>query len=568
MATYREPGVEITQVQETVTVNAGISDLKSGIVGPAYKVVDLTDFTYEWLSKTGVEKTLTLTSISGVEDGTVIDESSIIVEFVSRTNEIIPFYPAGSNGATLDVSSLPSIVFQKTGGADDIEDILPLLVSGTPEVLSAYRPKIAYRAQYVNKKVENTIATTEDLLNNTGKASSLNPLGFAANVMYQNSPNEFSVFAISGTEDINYNEARDFLDFSDTYAFAVLTQKKSEILNGYVNWVKDRSLPVNGYPSKLYMNTVTPWYKDASNSASVEQLEDITGIDPTNFLFSVDQIPSSGRGKTAEVTAAGNAQILSKRVSSLHPDMGWISEKRNVLQTNPAYVLATSEVAGGKCVLDESIKLLDGTLYSKGTIINTTVYNNLVDTTKFNKSEVIVLVPVAGYILAVQRAALTSALNPSTPKTGYPVSGINKLSYTENFFGKTNTNVIAGGGTEVMIQPTIGVLPTSRHHLTTDITSTQTKEDNVVHQVDVVTINYKQALRKLAGKYKQDAKYYKLLRATLTAYAESFVLKGYCKKLEVLEVIQDATEPDKVKVTLRITPFYAANYIDVTIFYH
>lgn len=563
MGAYREPGVEITQVQEQVTVSAGIADLMSGIIGPAYKVVELDDFVYPWLEKAGVETYLE-TTISGIEEGVSLDVNSIYVEFVSRTNQVIPFYPNGTNTVTVTGNTI------RFGVSDgDIEDFLTNLdpsVQPTAD-LQPYRPRISYRAQYNNKKQEVVIASSEDLRNSAGKAVTINPLGFAANLMYQNSGKQFSVFAISGVEDASFNEAKDFLEFSDTYAFSVLSQKNTEVLAGYITWAKNRSLPENGYPTKLYISPYTPWYKNGTTSSGTKQLEDIDGISPTNFMFSVDQLNSTAKQKTAQAIASVNSQILEARISSIHPDMGWNLEKRHVLQTNPTYVSNTSGVSGGKCVLAENIKLIDGTQYASGTIITSTIAANLADTAKYNNLYVTVYVPIPGYYYSVQRAAIVSSMNPSDPKTGYPLSGISKVPYSEGFFGKTFTNIIAGGGTEVIIQPSAGVLPSSRHHLTTNMSSTQTKEDNILHQIDVVTKNFKIALQSLTGRYKQEPKYFKLLRATLTAYADRFVQKFYCKKLEILEVKQSETELDKVLVTLRITPYYAANYIDVTIYY-
>ena len=568
MAQYREPSVEITQVQETVTVNAAIADLMSGVIGPAYDVVNLGDFVYPWFNDaTGSPLGITFT-VSGIEADDPIktlEEASIYVEMVSKTNEIIPFtgdidYDSATNELTL------------TGpGPSSIVTILSKFDPSTPASLRGYRPKVAYRALYTDRAKEMFLKTTEDVVTSVGKIAFENPLGFAAGLMLQNNPNEFMVFPVKSNDQAGYTEAMDSLDNSSVYAFAVLNQDKVNILSSFITWITDRSLPENGKPSKLYMSPLTTWY-DASGNTGTDVTGNQLGVTAVGFQqkkfsFIVDQLPRTYKNYTAQNIAASNAQILNRRVTSVNPDLAWILHERHILQTDPTYTALISDVVGAQCVLADTLTLLDGEILHSGTIISSAIFDKLVDVTKYAKTTVRVWAPVAGYHLAVQQAALVSALVPSDPKTQFPVGGIHKISYSEQYFGREYTNVIAGGGTTVIIQPSLSVLPASRHHLTTDTSSTQTREDNIVHQVDIVTINYILTLKKLVGRYKQTPKFFKLLRATLSAYAEQFKLREYVKEIQILEVKQHPTELDKVVVILRLFPYYAVNYIDVTILY-
>lgn len=559
MGAYREPSVNITQVQETLTVNAGITDLMSGIIGPSYDVVELEDFVYGWNTTASGTIPITLSGITVEESGTIkeVDYDSVYVEFVTKTGELIPF--------TGSISGLENIITL----TDSNSDLAGYRGSDITDKLKGIRPKVAYRAQYLDRNKETFISTTQDVQNSIGRAVLENPLGFAAKIMLQNSNAEFMAYPTKLTDGVqDFTQAMDSMENSPTYAFAPLTQDKDNTIPDFVQWVKDRSLPINGHPSKLYVSPKILWYGDNGTELTGQQLDVVSGtLTQTKFSFVIDQLPTSSKRYTAQNIAAMNGQTLEKRVSSIYPDMGWILIERNILQLEPSFVEHISEVDGGKAVLAKTVILTTKEILHAGTIISDTIWDQLVDKTLFVENKVSVWYPVAGYYLAVQQAALVSALRPSEPKTQQPVSGIQKISYSETFFGKTYTNIIAGGGTNVIVQPTLSVLPASRHHMTTDATTTQTREDNVIHQVDVVTINYITALRPLVGRYKQNNRFYKLLRATLTAYAEQFKQKDYVKDIQILEVKQDPNTPDKVLVVLRVLPYYAANYIDVTIYY-
>lgn len=556
MGAYREPSVNITQVQETLTVNAGITDLMSGIIGPSYDVIELDDYIYPWNTTASGTIPITLSGVTVDECGTIkeIDEDSIYVEFVTKTGTLIPF--TGSLSVTDNIATL----------TDSNNDLSGYRGSGT---LEGFRPKVAYRAQFIDRYKETFISTTEDVQNSVGRPVLENPLGFASKIMLQNSNAEFMVYPtkLDGSAQ-DFTSAMDALENSTVYAFAPLTQDKDNTIPDFVQWTKDRSLPENGHPSKLYVSPKIVWYKADGSAATGKQLEVVDGThSQTKFSFVVDQLDTTAKLYTAQNIAAMNGQTLEKRVSSIYPDMGWILVEKNILQLEPGFVAHISDVDGGMAVLARTVILTTKEILHAGTIVNDTIWEQLIDKTLFADNKVSVWYPVSGYYLAVQQAALVSALSPSEPKTQQPVSGIQKISYSETYFGKEYTNIIAGGGTNVIVQPTLSVLPASRHHMTTDATTTQTREDNIVHQVDVVTMNYIMALRPLVGRYKQTNRFYKLLRAILTAYAEQFKQKDYIKDIQILEVKQDPNTPDKVLVVLRVLPFYAANYIDVTIYY-
>lgn len=559
MATYREPGTQIIEVQETVNVTAEVSALTAGIIGPAYQVVDILDSdapVYGWLDTPEVDEAGKATSltfeIKGVDPAATLDSNSLYIEFVSKTGQNIPF----TGTITYSTETKEITVSAETG---TLEDLLPNLKSTTSETLMGYRPKVGFRALYTNKNIEVEITSNEDIRLRCGKNSVVNPLGMAASVMNANNPNRFLSYAITSNDTAGFTAAKDALENSAMYAVAPLSQDKTNVLTPFITWANSRSLPENGRPTKLYISPLTTWYGEDNKALTGNQLGvTVTGKNATNFMFSIDQLTKAAKKITSDNIAAGNAQILNSRVVSVHPDMGWKRVTVHVLQTNPTYVESMSGVDGGSAVLVNNFAGLDA-----GTIVNATIFAKLVAS---GYQSVEVWFPVAGYINAVQQAALVGAMNPSDPKTQVPVSGVDKISYSEDFFGRAYTNIIAGGGTNVIVQAP-GTLPASRHHLTTDMSSIQSREDNILHQVDVVTINFISALKALTGRYKQTPKYYKLLRATLTAFADKFVSKEWVQSVTILEVKQDPNQPDKVLVVLRILPFFAANYIDVTIYY-
>lgn len=577
--TYRPPSVEITQTQVTTSVNAVIADLTSGIIGAAYKVVPQDEVNYDFIeisptgtgigpAGTGIGISLkeTQSELLSANDGLLLDPNSVFVEFVSQVGETIPFTGTLTVVDNTVVLTLPD---GKTAA-----DVFPRALDAQNK---QYRPRISYRAMYTKRNRETLIQTIDDVKQSVGdNLTTINPLGFAASLVLANSPASFMVYPTVSNDSAGFSEALDSLESSDVYSVSVLTQDSVTTLGLVKQWVTSRSLPENSRPTKLYFSPKIVWYVDgvaSSDSQLAVTFDSSYATYNEAFEFPLYKLKKTDKKITAEGIAAAATQCLDRRVTYVHPDMSWVRETRHVAQLKPAYVEAVSEVSGGKAVLAASLTLSDGTVYPAGTIVNTAVYNKLISLNAQGKpllsnfSAVSVYVPVPGYMEATKQAALVSALNPSDPKTGVPTYGTNKIDFSENFFGEEYTNIIAGGGNTVISQITASVLPSSRHHLSTDMTTTESREDNITHQVDCVSINLKIGLRGLVGRWKQNAKYYKILEATLRSYADEFKAKEFAKDVQILEVKQSTVSPDKVLVVTKVLPFYAANYIDLQVQY-
>lgn len=116
------------------------------------------------------------------------------------------------------------------------------------------------------------------------------------------------------------------------------------------------------------------------------------------------------------------------------------------------------------------------------------------------------IVAVPGYYFACAYAGLTQAEKPEQGFTNRDVPGFAKVFFTDKYFNDTQMNIIAEGGTTIVVQHAPNAPLTVRHQLTTDMTSIESREYSVTKNVDYMAKSARITMRPYLGKFNVNAR--------------------------------------------------------------
>lgn len=117
----------------------------------------------------------------------------------------------------------------------------------------------------------------------------------------------------------------------------------------------------------------------------------------------------------------------------------------------------------------------------------------------YNDNEEIVAVP--GYYLACAYAGMTQSERPEQGFTNMSIPGFAKVFYTNSYFTDTQMNIIAEGGTTIIVQHAPNAPLSARHQLTTDMLTVETREYSVTKNVDYMAKSARITFRPYLGRF-------------------------------------------------------------------
>jgi len=172
---------------------------------------------------------------------------------------------------------------------------------------------------------------------------------------------------------------------------------------------------------------------------------------------------------------------------------------------------------------------------------------------------------VAGYYLCAGIVGMVAQQNPSQPLTNFPMTGYVTVSGSNDKFTTAQMDDAAAGGVYWVIQDQSGAPLISRHQLTMDTTSVETRELSIVKAVDSVAKTFRRVLKPLIGRNVINGP----LLSTITTMGAALLLvmvnNGTVAGGTVNTVEQDANNPDKVLLDVTLSVLYPCNYIRVTL---
>lgn len=534
---YVKPGVEIVQEAKTTTPALITPDLEGVLIGngfywqdPSLEQSVVTGITYKGMSVTiplsGINSIFY--NVTGLEDLVVVDLITIsgngignVIHLDYTTN-----YTVSNNSVTL----LTNSSFQN----------------------NVFQVRIGFLARKNSSDYGyKTLSSLADIEETIGQPVSWNPLAFGAKLAMLNSGSAMNIVNVSGMTSNDIENAVDsLLGTRDIYAIAPVTHNVS--IGAMKTHVDTYSLPINKKERIVVMN------------------QSLSGF------WVGEPFSTNNTNKTNTATAIRDANIahLNRRLILTHPDVAYITENRHISTISPAWI-ANSFVRTSPGFASYNLKakfaydtFIANKKYKAGTEITTAIWQELKSAGWGGSSGMVtVKVPVPGYYYPCLVVGQIVGEAPEQPLTNLPTTGLEETYGSADYYNEAQLNILAEGGTYIMVQANPNAPIVSRHQLTTDMTQVSKRELSVVKSLDYVAKFIRKAMVPYIGRYTITPAFLKLINSILISISLYLTREGRISDMKVNSVSVDELSPDTIRVTVDIKVKYPVNYIKVTLLF-
>lgn len=154
---------------------------------------------------------------------------------------------------------------------------------------------------------------------------------------------------------------------------------------------------------------------------------------------------------------------------------------------------------------------------------------------------------------------------PQQSFTNFPMSGYTRVIGSSNYFSERQMNIMAAGGTYIVVQDAQNAPLISRMALTTDLTSVETRTDSITKVVDFVAKFLRRGLKNFIGRFNITQAFLDQLGTVIGGLGGFLVEVGVLVGFNLNNIIQDEDSPDTVLVDVLVDPPYPCNYIRITL---
>lgn len=169
-----------------------------------------------------------------------------------------------------------------------------------------------------------------------------------------------------------------------------------------------------------------------------------------------------------------------------------------------------------------------------------------------------------GYYASACIAGMVASQPPQQGFTNFPITGLTGVSGTEKF-SKRQLNIMAGGGTYVLMQEVQGGAVFSRHQVSTDLTSIETRELSITKVVDFTAKILRQGVRRFIGTNNVNKNLLDTLGTTVHAMLQFLQDAGVLNGSNLNNIAQDKAQPDTVLIDVTLDVPFPCNYIRLTL---
>jgi len=165
-------------------------------------------------------------------------------------------------------------------------------------------------------------------------------------------------------------------------------------------------------------------------------------------------------------------------------------------------------------------------------------------------------------------ACMTGMVASNPPQQGFtnlPSTGFTGVKGSQDSFSTSQLNIMAGGGTYIIVQDAQGGPVTCRHQVTTDLTSTETREFSITKIVDFVAKFMRTGLRNYIGTFNITQPFLDMLSTVIQGQLSFLEEGGVILGGDLNNLIQDKDNPDTVIVDITLDVPYPCNYIRLTL---
>jgi hypothetical protein len=424
-----------------------------------------------------------------------------------------------------------------------------------------------------------------------------NPLGLAAFLMMINAPtfevkllgvDEVTAAAPMGTGPA-YARAASLLEAEEVYALAPLTQ--DEVIHSlWVTHATVMSEPEQGGERIVFFNKKMPTRKNPTVALSGTQ---------GNSTTTVNQMLLDGNPAPGLVAAGVNSSLPIPESAEVYLEFEVGGELRRYSVSSITGAMVNLRTSFSSTVNSEgfysttgltevvvnasySLKVRGASLTVPGSnpprpdysLLSTTVsdanagygnrraYSVFPDTVKTIISGIEKSIP--GYYACACIAGMVAAKPPQQGFTNYPMTGLTGVAGTEKF-SKKQLNVIAGGGTYILAQDASDGPVFSRHQLSTDTSSIETRELSITKVVDFTAKFLRLSIRKFIGSNNINDGLMDALGTTISAVLKFLESSGVLSGANLNNIVQDSVNKDTVLIDVTLDVPYPCNYIRLTL---
>jgi hypothetical protein len=440
----------------------------------------------------------------------------------------------------------------------------------------------SYQAQRTDLSLNGLvdIGDQEDIESLLGVIHPDNPLALMADMVTRSGLTDgnrvFFALATDGDTVSDYNAALDALTTEDVY-FVVPATDNPTVISAFKAHVDAQSQPENKHERVLIASTALPTYDHIIPSTDEGVIPQGTVSAITTNRISTDS-PNTidwGRvrpGMVVKVLSSGSptaSVIEEQRIKDVNASLGYaetLADFSASLQGSSVYfridTYPRTKSEQAEAWRDEAKGYADKRMMLIRPDRFQVTYTDKTGTRPTDRTVVL-----SGCYAAAAFAGLCSSLAPQKPLTNVPVPGLGRVIGATDYFTPDQLNTIAEGGNNILVQSTANASPYSRHQMSTDVSSLETREWSITKAVDYAAKFFRGSLRPYIGKHNIT----KELLAQLRGISEAILraLKGQGVMLErtkLEKLYQDPDQPDGVIVEVALDVPYPCNRIVVKLY--
>lgn len=439
------------------------------------------------------------------------------------------------------------------------------------------------------------LSDTTTLSSVLGPITSANPLGLGMFFAMLNAPG--NVVAGLGVDDappqahegtlLAYSKVAGFIESEEVYAIAPLTHDETvaQMFKAHVEFMSgpeqkgERILIFNPLaPLRAVDDTIASGLSGSSTATPNEFVCDVNpvsglvsrGLDPNNLTVDNDVVLKTtvdGEPRNYNVASA-NGVVLELRTTfgaGQNVDGFYSTTPLNVAVVNAEWSLAVRGdelVIPGSTIPDKN-RIADTVAAKASAYKDRRLYYVFPDKVKATIGGLEEL--IEGYYACAAVAGLIGAQPPQQGFTNFPMTGFTGVVGSNDFFSNKQLNVMAGGGTYILVQDAQGAPIISRHQLSTNLTSIETRELSITKIVDFTAKFLRTGLRNFIGTFNITTPFLDTLSTVIQGMLNFLTEAGVLLGADLNNLIQSKDAPDTVLVDVTLDVPFPCNYIRLTL---
>jgi len=433
---------------------------------------------------------------------------------------------------------------------------VPVMIKAVSKSLFEAKVYCGYKALRQDVTGFLAMASVDEIETKLGSIIPENPLAYGAMIALANTTTSIYTIGVPTADTTGYTAAKDVLEnIADAYSIVPLTQDIG-IQGIFKGHAATMSSPDKSKWRIVFGNSPLP-DKVVLASGKCVVKEDTN--DDTKIVFSSGANFSTldvNPGDLITFTSTGGVIVTTAVVGSVVSEDTLITAEviTGVTVDSVQYAFSVSRVA------DKQLQSLD-IAHTSSAWNSSRFYNVWPDVC------IIDGVTQPGYYICCALAGMTAGLPSQQGYTRISIGAISGVRHSSDYFNASQLDIIAGGGTMVLMQENPTAAPYVRHQLSTDQSTYEMGELSFVKNFDYVSYACKATLDNFIGQYNVTPSTLGILETSLVGTLEYLKTASVAKiGAPILNynqpvIAQSATTPSSVSIYVQVSFPYALNMI-------